>query len=98
MRRLLLISAVACALLAARGETVLIVIEGETVAQSIVIGDPAILARFRVGTGPGTGELVGGALITKDDPSMIVDWRRRVDSVPKGMQVYEVSLAVMRRD
>jgi hypothetical protein len=83
--------------LGARGETLRIVIRGEGLAAPIELTDPATLARFKVGTGPGTS--VGprdGRRAEDHQPGLIVDWPSGVATPPKGVRVYEVSCVTTR--
>jgi hypothetical protein len=82
----------------AGGDPIRIVIAGGTLPTPITLTDPAIMARFKVGVGPGTFELArDGARITNFESSMIVDWKRGIATPPKGLPMYEVSFAIPRR-
>lgn len=85
--------------IAAGRDTVQIIIEGGGLSKPIVITDPALVSRFRVGTGPGTYELLpDGARITNDAPSFIIDWERGAVNAPTVARKYQVSFVTGRPD
>ncbi len=76
--------------LSAQRETVQITIKGEDLAVPIELTDPAVIAGFRVWTGPGTS--------TNEPQGLIVDWSRGVAEPRQGLQVYEVSFLTTCRN
>ncbi|MGA7238550.1 MAG: hypothetical protein WBY44_22900 [Bryobacteraceae bacterium] len=84
---------------AAGGDTVQILIEGGQLSKPIGIAERAVTARFRVGTGPGTFELLqDGTHLTNMSPSFVINWGGGVASVPKGLPRYQASFVTGRRD
>ncbi|MBI3401182.1 MAG: hypothetical protein HY048_07150 [Acidobacteria bacterium] len=82
--------------LGAKSETKKITIAGDTLASPIVITDPAILGRFNVWTGPGTGGTVQG-IEWKATEGFVVAGTTPVDPAP-GLARYEVTFLVDRQD
>jgi hypothetical protein len=84
----------------AAGDPIKIVISAGGLPAPIAITDPTVTARFKVGSGPGTFTLQpDGTRITKNEPSMIVDWPAGTVSPPTATlnTAYEVSFVIPRR-
>ena len=74
--------------LSAKGKTVRITIKGGDLAAPIELTDPAVVAGFKVWTGPGTS--------TNEPQGLIVDWSRGVAEPPEDLPVYDVSILTTR--
>ncbi len=72
----------------AKGDTVRITIAGSAFAAPIVITDPAVLARFEVWSGSGTG--------SNQTNGLNIDWSRTVAELPKDLKLYIVSFVTTR--
>jgi hypothetical protein len=68
-----------------KGDTVRIVIRGESLAAPIELTDPAIVSQFQVLAGPDAGR-----------PGFIIDWPRGVANPPKGLRMFEISFVTDR--
>ena len=79
----LLASFAASAPLWAKGDTVLIEVEGATLSATIQITDPKI-QEFNVWTGPSWGNI-------EETEGFIIDWQARVAQPPAGLSHYQVS-------
>ena len=82
---------------AAKGDTTRITIAGGGLATPIVIIDRAILKRFNVWTGPGTGGTVQGVEWKATDGFVIAS-ATPVDDRPQGLARYEITFLVDRQD
>jgi len=71
-----------------RGDTVRIVIRGESLSAPIELSDGATISRFQVESGPGAD--------LGDRPGLIIDWPRGVANPPKGLPMFEVSFVTAR--
>lgn len=100
MRAALLTGVLAVAFAAsalAKGETKKITIAGDKLASPIVITDPAVLGRFNVWTGPGTGGTVHG-VEWKATEGFVVGSSTPVDPAPERLARYVVTFLVDRQD
>jgi len=85
---------------AAEMDTVKIIIAGGDLSAPIEITDPAVLAEFKVGAGPGhtlwlnSREGVPIAVYH----GFIVDWNRGEVAPPEGLKTYKVSFVTTRHD
>lgn len=73
----------------AKGDTIRILIRSATLSAPIEISDPALINRFNVWPGPGTGPTV-------DPEGLNVDWSRGIARTPEGLRSYIVSFVTTR--
>lgn len=78
----------------AKGVTTRITISDKSAGTSVLITDPAVVARFNVWSGLGTSSTIHGRQ-TEETRGFIVDWPAGVvGSRPKGLRQYEVRFYV----
>jgi hypothetical protein len=83
---------------AAGTDTIKVIIAGGDLLAPIEITNPAVLAEFNVGAGPGStlwlNAREGVPVIV--DHGFIVDWKRGEVAPPRGLKTYEVSFVTTR--